>query len=161
VSTEEQLAVFLRVLLGFCLGALVGLEREFRGHEAGIRTNALVCGAATLFGAVSLELGDDRVAAGVVQGIGFIGAGIVFQRGRSVHGVTTAATIWMMAALGLAIASKMYLLACLIAVLVVVLLELAPVSDFVLAHSRARGWHRARKGREPTGDDAAEGPPVS
>jgi uncharacterized membrane protein YhiD involved in acid resistance len=67
----------------------------------------------------------------------------------------------MMAALGLAIASKMYLLACLIAVLVVVLLELAPVSDYVLAHSRARGWRRAKKGREPTGDDAAEGPPVS
>lgn len=161
VSVEEQLAVFVRVLLGLVLGAFVGFEREFRGHEAGIRTNALVCGAAALFGAVSLELGDDRVAAGVVQGIGFIGAGIVFQRGRSVHGVTTAATIWMMAALGLAIASRMYLLACLVAVMVVLLLELAPVSDWVLARSRPRGRRRSIQGGRAAGGDASEGPPVS
>ncbi|GIW12715.1 MAG: hypothetical protein KatS3mg062_0154 [Tepidiforma sp.] len=153
MSADDQLTVFVRVLAAFALGALVGLEREFRGHEAGIRTNSLVCGAAALFGSISLELGDDRVAAAVVQGIGFLGAGIVFQRGRTVHGVTTAATIWMMAAVGLAVASELFVLAALVTGTVVVLLELAPVSDWVLEHARSRG--------APRGGDARNEPPLS
>lgn len=163
MSTDDQLTLFGRVALALILGALVGLEREFRGHEAGIRTNSLVCGASALFGSISLQLGGDRIAAAVVQGIGFIGAGIVFQRGRTVHGVTTAATIWMMAAIGLAIASRLYLLAALVAVTVILLLELAPVSDWVLAHSRRRGFIHGTGRYRPadSSHDAGDGPPVS
>jgi putative Mg2+ transporter-C (MgtC) family protein len=136
MSNGEQFEVFAWVLLALLLGSLVGLEREFRGHEAGIRTTALVCAGAALFGQVSLDLGDTRIAAGVVQGIGFLGAGLVFQRGHSVKGVTTAATVWVMAAVGLLVASHLWLSAVLSTVTLLALLELAPVSDWVLAHGR-------------------------
>jgi len=111
MSERDQLELFLWVLYALALGAAVGLEREFRGHEAGIRTTAIVCGGAALFGQMSASLGDTRVAAGVVQGIGFLGAGLVFQRGASVKGVTTAATVWAIAAVGLVVASQLWLLA--------------------------------------------------
>src|SRR5689334_22528444 len=79
VSNADQLRLVAWVLLGFALGALVGLEREYRGHEAGVRTTALVCAGATMFTLVSGRVGDTRIAAGVVQGIGFLGAGLVFH----------------------------------------------------------------------------------
>ena len=139
MSEREQLEMFWWTLYALGLGAAVGFEREFRGHEAGIRTTAIVCAGAALFGQVSLSLGDSRVAAGVVQGIGFLGAGLVFQRGNSVKGVTTAATIWVMAAVGLIVAEELWLLALLTCVSIIVVLELAPVSDIVLKSSREAG----------------------
>ena len=93
MGTADQLELFLHILLALGLGAAVGIERELRQHEAGLRTNALVTMGAAIFGAVSLTFSDDsRVAAGVVQGIGFIGAGLIFQRGQGLVGLTTAAT---------------------------------------------------------------------
>jgi putative Mg2+ transporter-C (MgtC) family protein len=139
MSERDQFELFLWVLFAAGLGGAVGLEREFRGHEAGIRTTAIVCAGAALFGQVSLSLGDTRIAAGVVQGIGFLGAGLVFQRGTNIKGVTTAATIWAMAAVGLIVASELWLLALLTTVTIISLLELAPVSDLVLKRSREQG----------------------
>jgi|SoiMethySBSTD1v2_1073268.scaffolds.fasta_scaffold1510098_2 putative Mg2+ transporter-C (MgtC) family protein len=139
MSTADQLDLFLWVLLALGLGGLVGLEREIRGHEAGVRTNALVCAGAAIFGQVSLALGDTRIAAGVVQGIGFLGAGLVFQRGNNVHGITTAATIWVMAAIGLLIGGEIWLLPILLTVTLIVVLEAAPGSDAILRFSRRRG----------------------
>jgi len=139
MSERDQLELFLWVLYAMGLGGAVGFEREFRGHEAGIRTTALVCAGAAMFGQVSGQFGDGRVAAGVVQGIGFLGAGLVFQRGENIKGVTTAATIWVMAATGLIVASELWLLPLLIAATLIVVLELAPVSDRVLKFSRDRG----------------------
>jgi putative Mg2+ transporter-C (MgtC) family protein len=136
VTTGDELELVLRLLLALGLGAAIGLEREFRGHEAGFRTIALACLGAALFAEVSLAYGDSRVAAGVVQGIGFIGAGLVFQREGTVRGLTTATTIWVAAAIGLAVASELYIVAVLTAVGVMIVLELAPVSDFVLRHAR-------------------------
>ncbi|WP_322796141.1 MgtC/SapB family protein [Tepidiforma sp.] len=153
MSAADQVELYLRVLLAFALGGAVGLEREYRGHEAGIRTNALVCAGAAMFGSISLLLGDDRVAAAVVQGIGFLGAGIVFQRQGTVRGVTTAATVWVMTAIGLAVASRLYLLAVLVAATTIVLLELAPASDWVLRTGRRR---RARRPKRAA-PDAQEG----
>jgi putative Mg2+ transporter-C (MgtC) family protein len=139
MSERDQLELFLWVLMATGLGGLIGFEREFRGHEAGIRTTAIVCAGAALFGQVSIVLGDTRIAAGVVQGIGFLGAGVVFQRGNSVKGVTTAATIWATAAIGLIVASELWLLALLTTITIVILLELAPVSDKILKRSRELG----------------------
>lgn len=139
MSTGDQFEIYLWILYAFGLGALVGLEREFRGHEAGIRTNALVCAGAATFGLIGREIGEDRVAAAVVQGIGFLGAGLVFQRGRSVRGVTTAATIWVMAAVGIVVSQEIWLTALLISGTVLVMLELAPVSDWVLRSSAKQG----------------------
>ena len=139
MSERDQLELFLWVLYAMGLGAAVGLERELRGHEAGVRTNALVCGGAAIFGQVSEAYADSRIAAGVVQGIGFIGAGLIFQRRGTVKGVTTAATIWVMAALGLVVSSELWLMPLLLTATIIALLELAPVSDAVLKFSRDRG----------------------
>jgi putative Mg2+ transporter-C (MgtC) family protein len=140
MSEGEQLRLFLWVLYAAGLGAAVGLERELRGHEAGIRTTALVCAGAAIFGQVAESLNDTRIAAGVVQGIGFLGAGLVFQRGNSVKGATTAATIWVMAAVGLVVASELWLLPLLLVVTIIALLELAPLSDAILKYSREHGF---------------------
>lgn len=139
MSERDQFELFLWVLMAAGLGGAVGLEREFRGHEAGIRTTAIVCAGAALFGQVSLSLGDTRIAAGVVQGIGFLCAGLVFQRGNNIKGVTTAATVWLMTAVGLVVASEMWLLALLSTATIIVVLELAPLSDMVLKSSREKG----------------------
>ena len=153
MSNAEQLHFYFWLLLAAGLGAAVGLEREYRGHEAGVRTTALVCSGAALFGLASRDLGDTRIAAGVVQGVGFLCAGVVFQRGHLVRGVTTATTIWVMAAVGLLVAYHIWLTAVLTAATVIVLLELAPVSDWVLRRGRAA---RARgAGASGPGDAAA------
>ena len=139
MNAHDQVQLYLWVLYALGLGAAVGLEREFRGHEAGLRTTSIVCGGAALFGQMSSSFGDTRIAAGVVQGIGFIGAGLVFQRGTSVKGVTTAATVWVMAAVGLAVASELWALALLTTLTIILILELAPVSDRILTISWRKG----------------------
>ena len=154
MSERDQLDLFLWILYAFGLGAAVGLEREFRGHEAGIRTTALVCAGAATFGQVSHEYGDSRIAAGVVQGIGFLGAGLVFQRGHNIKGITTAATIWVMAGVGLVVASELWLLPLLLAATIIVVLELAPVSDAVLKTSREKGQVHGEA--KPDGEDEEE-----
>jgi putative Mg2+ transporter-C (MgtC) family protein len=154
VSNVDQLHFYIWLLLAAGLGATVGLEREYRGHEAGMRTTALVCSGAALFGLISRDLGDTRIAAAVVQGIGFLGAGVVFQRGHLVHGITTAATIWVMAAVGLLVASHLWLTAVLTTATVLVMLELAPVSDAVLRRGRSA------RAAEPRRAQPEEPPPA-
>lgn len=97
------------VLVAFGLGALIGLERERRAKVAGLRTHMLVAGGSALFTVASYALFTSygttqdpaRVAAQIVTGIGFLGAGAIIQSGRSVQGLTTAASIWLAAAVGL------------------------------------------------------------
>lgn len=128
MSAADQLELFVDILLALGLGAAVGIERELRRHEAGLRTVGLVTMGAAAFGVVSLTFIDDsRVAAGVVQGIGFIGAGLIFQQGRGVVGLTTAATVWAMASVGLLVAQELRLLAVLVTINVIALLELSPL----------------------------------
>src|SRR5687768_12454562 len=104
VSTGDQLAIVGRLALAGLLGAFMGLERELRGHPAGIRTLSLVTLGSCLFTDISRLLGgEDRVAAQVVTGIGFLGAGVIFREGAGVKGITTAATVWAAAAIGMAI----------------------------------------------------------
>ena len=107
----EQVAINLAVALG--LSAVIGFERQWRNRLAGLRTNTLVAlGAATFVIFSSLVPGDGsptRVAAQVVSGIGFLGAGLIFREGMSVRGLNTAATLWCSAAIGI-LAGAGYLL---------------------------------------------------
>ena len=124
---EDQMEIIGRLALAAVLGGLIGLERELRGYPAGIRTLALVTMGSLLFTDVSQLLGgDDRVAAGIVTGIGFLGAGVIFREGYTVRGITTAATIWSAAAIGMAIGRELYLVAAAGSILVFVVLEARP-----------------------------------
>ncbi|OAI42969.1 hypothetical protein AYO38_11100 [bacterium SCGC AG-212-C10] len=155
MSNGDQFEIWVRLLFALGLGAAVGLEREFRGHEAGIRTSALVCLGAAAFGEVSEHFGDSRVAAGVVQGVGFLGAGLIFQGHRNVKGVTTAATMWLMAGLGLIVSEGLWLTALLLTGTIIVLLELSPVSDWVYRLGKREGsrLHRLKEDDEKHGWD--------
>jgi len=126
----------LRLLLAAGLGAAIGLEREYRQKPAGLRTNILIAVGSALFTAMSIEMArtsgtPDRIAAQVVTGIGFVGAGAILRSGRSVHGMTTAATIWVNAAIGMAAGSGEYLMAtAATAITMAVLLLLAPAERY-------------------------------
>jgi putative Mg2+ transporter-C (MgtC) family protein len=137
---EDQLAIVGRLAFAAVLGAFVGLERELRGYPAGVRTIALVAMGAALFTEVSRITGDeDRIAAGIVTGIGFLGAGVIFREGYTMRGITTAATIWSAAAVGMAVGRELYVVAGLGSLLVFALLEARPVVRRLDAILRSAG----------------------
>jgi len=113
--------MILRLVLGFVAGGIIGLERSSRRQVAGLRTHILIATGATLLMLLSIyipqhispERGNDpgRIAAQVVSGIGFLGAGAIIRLGNSIRGLTTAASLWFVAAVGLAIGAGMYLVA--------------------------------------------------
>lgn len=96
-----------RLLIALLAGAILGLEREFQRKAAGIRTIALICVSSALFTILSVEIGGpttgDRIASNILTGVGFIGAGVIFRGGFTIDGITTAAVIWISAAIGMAI----------------------------------------------------------
>lgn len=131
---SPEIEVLLRLLLAVVLGAAIGFQRERAGKPAGLRTHALICLGSALFTVVSLfgfGIGADpsRVAAGIVTGIGFLGAGVIFRglRRDGVAGLTTAASIWTTASVGLAAGVGMYLAAIVVTVIAVAVLMLPKV----------------------------------
>ncbi len=115
LSTSE-LDLLVKLLLAVLLGGLIGLEREHDRRPAGLRTNIMICVGATMFGVIAVNYfphSDDvsRMWQNVLTGIGFLGAGAVFKDEGTVRGLTTAATVWAVAALGLAIAAGFYFFA--------------------------------------------------
>ncbi len=122
-STEEiartTVPILLRLAVAFFCGAMVGLEREIRGKTAGLRTNILICLGAAIYMTVSELVAkyiartpaeSARIAAGVVTGIGFLGAGAILRSGVTVQGLTTAASIWLVAGIGMAVGAGFPLL---------------------------------------------------
>jgi putative Mg2+ transporter-C (MgtC) family protein len=108
---DIHLDEIVQLLFSFIAGAMIGFEREYRSKSAGLRTMILISVGSTLFTIVSIKIGEDpsRIAANVVTGIGFIGGGIIFREADRVLGITTAATVWMVAALGVCIGSGYYI----------------------------------------------------
>jgi putative Mg2+ transporter-C (MgtC) family protein len=110
-------SIALKLVLAALLGGIIGIEREFRDKPAGLRTNILICVGSTLFMSISTTvaqvLGGDptRIAAQIITGIGFLGAGAVMHSHGFVLGLTTAATIWVVAGIGMALGSGMYAVA--------------------------------------------------
>ena len=125
-----EVEMVLRLLLAAALGATIGYQRERAGKPAGLRTHILICVGAALFTVASLygfgAVADpSRVAAGIVAGIGFIGAGAIIRTGEGiVAGLTTAATIWAVAAIGLAAGAGLYLVSAVTTVLILIVLFL-------------------------------------
>jgi len=120
-ATLTEYDMILRLCLGFAAGAIIGFERSSRRQVAGLRTHILIATGATLLMLLSIYLpqqfsphrtGDPgRIAAQVVSGIGFLGAGAIIRLGNNVRGLTTAASIWFVAAVGLAIGAGMFIVA--------------------------------------------------
>jgi putative Mg2+ transporter-C (MgtC) family protein len=132
MSTEVE--IILRLLLAAALGAGIGYQRERANKPAGLRTHVLISLGSALFTVVSIfgfggGVDASRVAAGVVTGIGFIGAGVIFRgmRGDHVMGLTTAASIWATASIGLAAGVGMYLIATVVAAITVLVLMIPRV----------------------------------
>lgn len=137
----------LRALYAAFLGAIVGWERQLHGHAAGIRTYGAVSLGACVFALVSSHVAaapdPTRIAAQVVSGIGFLGAGIIIRDAGRTTGLTTAATIWAMAAVGMAIAYNMFVLGTLTSLLLF----------FVLAIDHIPGWKRVMKKQDDPVDE--------
>ena len=115
------------IVLAIILGAVIGLE-ELSGKAAGLRTNVLICLGAAVFTIISREMVEEtdgsvaRIAAQIVTGVGFLGAGAVIQDRGGVHGLTTAATIWLVASIGMACGAHFYQLAVISTLIVMVVL---------------------------------------
>jgi putative Mg2+ transporter-C (MgtC) family protein len=112
INLDMEIAV--RLLISFGVGAAIGLEREYRSKAAGLRTMIMICLGSTIFTEISINLGGanpDRIAASIVSGVGFLGAGVIFKDGLTVTGITTATTIWISAALGTAVGAGEYFIA--------------------------------------------------
>jgi putative Mg2+ transporter-C (MgtC) family protein len=144
----------LRLLLATALGAAIGLEREYRQKPAGLRTNILIALGSALFTIMSVRLAHDggtpdRVAAQIVTGIGFLGGGAILRSRTSVHGMTTAATIWVNAAIGMAAGAGEFAMATTATALaLVVLAALRPIEVYFERragspsfHDRNRSYH--------------------
>jgi len=113
-----ELQIVLKLLLAMILGGIIGWEREVGRRPAGLRTHILVCLGATLITILAIFIGENyshlgsidstRIIAGIVTGIGFLGAGAIIHAKESVRGLTTAASIWLVAAIGIAIGCGFY-----------------------------------------------------
>lgn len=132
-----QLDLLFKLVLSVILGGLIGLERGYAGKAAGLRTNLLICLGAALFTHLSMTItvaaegavsDPTRIAAQIVSGVGFLGAGAILQTRGSVHGLTTAATIWVVAGIGVAVGAGAIVAA--IGATFLVLFALFPVGWF-------------------------------
>ena len=154
-SQPSDIQLIVKLVLAALLGGLVGLERDFHGHEAGLRTNMMIAISACLFTVLSIEAfptgvgaggfrDTARVAAQIVVGVGFLGAGAVIQSRDRVRGLTTAATIWLVAAVGMAIGTGEYLAGIFTSIFALaVLVLLAPLSKRL--ETRARNQSEVEK----------------
>lgn len=131
MNIEIELIIIPKLIVAFGLGLFIGLDRERQGKDAGIRTYAAVCLGATLFTTIAEHVGDDvtsvsRIVANIVTGIGFLGAGIIYRNSdsKSSHGLTTAATVWCTAGVGVAIGLDMFFIAITSSLMIYFLLSL-------------------------------------
>jgi putative Mg2+ transporter-C (MgtC) family protein len=128
---------FFSLLLAILFGALIGMEREISGKPAGLRTNILICMGAALFTLLSQIIAEDsgadptRITSQIVSGVGFLGAGAILRDRGGVQGLTTAASIWLVASVGVACGSGYYFIAALASILAILsLLIFHPLSQF-------------------------------
>lgn len=149
---------FIKLFLAMAIGGLIGLERLFRDKAAGVRTMMLICVGSTLFTIYSIKMGGEsvdrtRIAANIVSGVGFLGAGAIIRDAGRVVGLTTASTIWIVAALGMGVGSGEYVFS--VGAALVVLLTLMIFSPI----ERSIGRHREQRTYRVT--CSVEGVPVS
>lgn len=125
--------IFIRFLLAALWGSIVGAERQYRGKSAGFRTVIMISIGACFFTMMSEKIGGpgnrDRIASNIVTGIGFLGAGVIFRGDNHVNGITTAATIWAVAAVGMGIGGGYYFAAAYASILIIIVLRVLPYAE--------------------------------
>jgi len=124
-----DIETIFRLALAIALGGLIGFERELKHRPAGLRTHMLVSLGATVFTIISLsfDVEPSRIAAGIVTGIGFLGAGSIIAQKGHIRGITSAATLWVVAGIGLSIGVGQYVIAIITALFVFVILQLGKI----------------------------------
>jgi len=154
-----RLDLMAQLALATLLGGAIGLERELGGKPAGLRTNILICLGAVLYTSLSIDIAGDRadpgrVAAQIVTGVGFIGAGTILHARGAVVGLTSAATIWVVAAIGVALGARHYLEAIGATLFVVAVLQgLGRAEQLIARHTtRSRITVHARPDPSPLED---------
>ena len=145
---ELRVELLLELVLAVVLGGLIGFEREWKNKPAGLRTNILICMSAVLFTEISVRAGiaggdPGRIAAQILTGVGFLGAGTILHHKGSVSGLTSAATIWMVTAIGVTLGWGAYVDA--IGATLLVLVVLAGMQ-------RAEDWIQRRRPAPPDGE---------
>jgi len=137
----------LLILISVILGLFIGAEREYRNKSAGLRTFILVCFGACLFTILSVKIGvanPDRLAANIITGIGFLGAGVIFKGDNKIEGITTATTIWATASIGMAVGSGYIYIAMLGTALVLIILSvLTYLQNFIDDYNKIREYRIA------------------
>ena len=133
---QIEYELIVRLFLSLLFGAIIGFEREYKSKAAGFRTITIISIGSTLFTICSYKLGGpgnpDRIASNIITGMGFIGAGVIFKDGATVSGLTTAATIWIAAAMGMALGIGEYFVAGLtLGLAIVVLLLFEKIQDVI------------------------------
>jgi len=144
-----------RLLMACAMGAAVGLEREWRHKDSGLRTNILICMGSALFTIMSVAIAGDnspnrgQIASNIVQGIGFLGAGLIMHTKSRTLGLTSAATVWVVAAIGITCGASLYIVALLSTVIVLIALQIIGMFEGRL------GWKRYPKIYEVRADIGA------
>jgi len=142
MNINPDIEIAGRLLISFGIGTAIGLEREYRSKAAGLRTMIMICLGSTIFTELSITLGaanPDRLAANIVTGIGFLGGGVIFKDGLTITGITTATTIWISAALGMAVGAGEYFVAIVgSGVVLIVLTLMEKIQGYV------ERWHQSR-----------------
>ncbi len=155
--TQSEVNKFLMATL---LCGLIGLEREFRSKQAGLKTMIMIGLGSTLFTILSVKIGlnsQDRIASNIVTGIGFLGAGVIFKEDNQVKGLTTACVIWIVAAIGMAIGSDYYIQAIGVTVVVLLALLVFPyVENFVERRFTKRTYRIVKRYENESLDDYEE-----
>lgn len=141
---EVDYEVAIRLVTSFLIGAVIGFEREYHSKAAGLRTMIMICLGSTIFTEISLSIGitsPDRIASNIITGIGFLGAGVIFKDGLTISGITTATTIWISAALGMAVGAGEYFIAALGTMIVLVILSaLSTMTQKIESFHQARSY---------------------
>ena len=160
--------ILIRLLLGTLFGGIIGFERQHHGRPAGFRTHLLVCVASVLVMLVSeyfhylaafdsryVRVDPGRIASGAITGIGFVGAGVIVKSGVNVHGLTTAACLWIVSAIGLALGSGLYLAAAFAFLITLLSLWLLEKLERIMPTRFYRTFTVVTEGGNPRGEDLA------
>lgn len=150
---EADYEILVRFLIAALWGGMVGVEREYRSKSAGFRTMIMISLGSCFFTMMSIYLGGetaDRIASNIVTGIGFLGAGVIFRSESRVNGITTAATIWAVAAIGMGIGAGQYFASAFGSIIIIIVLALLPYVEDVIERTNRSMTYNITSGFTPT-----------